>query len=107
MLSTEIEGTSLAGQGATISPMSKRPPRIGEIEQYSTETQTDEFDDVLMNKRAAVHVSSDDDDDPFSLKIEATTQFDLDDILCSNYTQTCSGERDKDIAAPKSRVKKI
>ena len=43
----------------------------------STETQTDEMEILprLTN------------DDAFNM-IEAQTQFDLDDILCSNYTQT-------------------
>ena len=77
-------------------------PKLGDIEQFSTETQTDDFD---LLKIAASEENSirdiredkmvDEEDDPFtSLKrelIEATTQFDLDDILCSNYTQTCSG----------------
>merc|ERR1712141_218925 len=55
----------------------KSIPKLGEIEQFSTETQTDEMDILprLTN------------DDAFNM-IEAQTQFDLDDILCSNYTQT-------------------
>ena len=90
---------------------SRAIPRLGDIEQFSTETQTDEFD---LLKIAAAEESSargeggeevvdkivddvDEEDDPLmtSLKrhlIEATTQFDLDDILCSNYTQTCPGK---------------
>jgi hypothetical protein len=58
-----------------------RPPRIGEIEQFSTETQTD--------AAAAAAAADEDWADMFGLRqIEAETQFDLDDILCSNYTQT-------------------
>jgi hypothetical protein len=52
-----------------------RPPRIADIEQFSTETQTGTADWDLS--------------DLVALKqIEAETQFDIDDILCSNYTQT-------------------
>ena len=78
-------------------------PRIGDIEQFSTETQTDDFDLLKIATSEDTSVRGDgvdklveDEDDPFtSFKrhlIEATTQFDLDDILCSNYTQTCPGK---------------
>ena len=77
-------------------------PRLGDIEQFSTETQTDDFDLLKIATSEDTSVRGDtvdkmveDEDDPFtSFKrelIEATTQFDLDDILCSNYTQTCPG----------------
>ena len=77
-------------------------PRLGDIEQFSTETQTDDFDllKIATSEDTSVRGEGvdkmvDDEDDPFtSFKrhlIEATTQFDLDDILCSNYTQTCPG----------------
>merc|ERR1719220_538693 len=77
---------------------SRTIPRIGDIEQFSTETQTDDFDllKIAQSEEVVAGVrgdNNDDDEDPFtSFKrqlIEATTQFDLDDILCSNYTQTC------------------
>ena len=79
---------------------SRTIPRIGDIEQFSTETQTDDFDllKIAQSEEVVAGVrgdNNDDDEDPFtSFKrqlIEATTQFDLDDILCSNYTQTCPG----------------
>lgn len=77
---------------------SRTIPRIGDIEQFSTETQTDDFDllKIAQSEEVVSGVrgdNNDDEEDPFtSFKrqlIEATTQFDLDDILCSNYTQTC------------------
>ena len=80
---------------------SRTIPRIGDIEQFSTETQTDDFDllKIAQSEEVVAGVrgdNNDDDEDPFtSFKrqlIEATTQFDLDDILCSNYTQTCPGK---------------
>ena len=80
---------------------SRTIPRIGDIEQFSTETQTDDFDllKIAQSEEVVGGVrgdNNDDDEDPFtSFKrqlIEATTQFDLDDILCSNYTQTCPGK---------------
>jgi hypothetical protein len=80
--------SNVSSATATIS----RAPRLGEIEQFSTETQTD------LSAVANVVTdwgTVDDDDicassvDEFGLRqIEAETQFDLDDILCSNYTQT-------------------
>ena len=64
-----------------------RAPRLGDIEQFnSTETQTE--NNAVTNNTAA------DDWDSitaeFGLRqfMEAETQFDIDDILCSNYTQT-------------------
>ena len=51
-------------------------PKLGEIEQFSTETQTDDLEILLKPNEDAFNT------------IEAQTQFDLDDILCSNYTQT-------------------
>ena len=75
-------------------------PKLGDIEQFSTETQTDDFDllKIAASEEASVRGEDkmvDEEDDPFSSfkrhLIEATTQFDLDDILCSNYTQTCPG----------------
>ena len=80
---------------------SRTIPRIGDIEQFSTETQTDDFDllKIAQSEEVVAGVrgdNNDDEEDPFtSFKrqlIEATTQFDLDDILCSNYTQTCPGK---------------
>ena len=59
----------------------------------STETQTEFFieespclSDLKVNEQQKY-----DDDEDFGLNrfyMEAETQFDLDDILCSNYTQT-------------------
>ena len=66
-----------------------RAPRLGDIEQFnSTETQT-ENNAVAANN----HTAADDWDSitaEFGLRqfMEAETQFDIDDILCSNYTQT-------------------
>ena len=68
-----------------------RAPRLGDIEQFnSTETQTE------SNAVAGggSNTTADDDWDSitaeFGLRqfMEAETQFDIDDILCSNYTQT-------------------
>lgn len=58
----------------------RKPPKLGEIEQLSTETQTDV---ELPTKAAAASTgetgSPEDDDDPFSY------------LFSSNYTQTCTG----------------
>ena len=72
-----------------------RPPKLGEIEQLSTETQTDVGQHMMGSRTFSANVSQDwGDMEPaaeFSMRqIEAETQFDLDDILCSNYTQTGS-----------------
>ena len=58
-------------------------PKLGDpkLEQFSTETQTDDLELLLKPTQAAGS-----NVDAFT--IEAQTQFDLDDILCSNYTQT-------------------
>ena len=58
-------------------------PRLGEIEQFSTETQTDLGTATSNATEWAILDASE-----LPLQIEAETQFDLDDILCSNYTQT-------------------
>jgi len=63
-------------------------PKLGDIEQFSTETQTDDLEEMLLkptSSSATVGVGQDPED---GFTIEAQTQFDLDDILCSNYTQT-------------------
>ena len=68
-----------------------KPPRLGEIEQFSTETQTDEFDALKLIGKVTTSCGPDEeDDDPFP-PIDAETQLNFDDILCSNYTQTCPG----------------
>ena len=109
---TSPEPRSHEGEGADdalLRPFNRgrsRPfPKLGDIEQFSTETQTDEFDLLKIAtvseensvREVGVDKMVDEEDDPFtSFKrqlIEATTQFDLDDILCSNYTQTCPGSR--------------
>ncbi len=68
----------------------KEHPKLGEIEQFSTETQTDDLE-LLLKPSVADGTTSPggghNNEDAFST-IEAQTQFDLDDILCSNYTQT-------------------
>jgi len=90
-----------------------RAPKLGEIEQLSTETQTDELDALLVAgggggkgvsqqppaTPALVPPQShqhhqhhqghqeEDDDDPFNPSIDADAML---DILCSNYTQTCA-----------------
>ncbi len=71
--STQTSTNQDASTSDFVSPgeEKKHAPKLGDIEQFSTETQTDEM--IVV-------------DDPFT--IEAQTQFDLDDILCSNYTQT-------------------
>lgn len=61
-------------------------PKLGEIEQFSTETQTDDLELLLKPSIGTVTSSHAATEDAFT--IEAQTQFDLDDILCSNYTQT-------------------
>ena len=62
-------------------------PRLGDpkLEQFSTETQTDDLE-LLLKPSSASSASATNAADAFT--IEAQTQFDLDDILCSNYTQT-------------------
>ena len=55
------------------------------LEQFSTETQTDDLE-LLLKPSSASSASATNAADAFT--IEAQTQFDLDDILCSNYTQT-------------------
>lgn len=62
-----------------------RPPRLGDpkLEQFSTETQTDDLELLLKPSSASSAANVAD-----AFTIEAQTQFDLDDILCSNYTQT-------------------
>ena len=62
-----------------------RPPRLGDpkLEQFSTETQTDDLELLLKASAASTAAKAAD-----AFTIEAQTQFDLDDILCSNYTQT-------------------
>ena len=82
------------------------PPRLGEIEQLSTETQTDEFDALMGSVGAgqgkppsASHSGntlpssqpspSEDPEDPFGSHVGMPE--DVLDILCSNYTQTCAG----------------
>ena len=73
--------------GITPSAALIRAPRLGDIEQFnSTETQTE-------SNAVANHTAADDWDSitaEFGLRqfMEAETQFDIDDILCSNYTQT-------------------
>ena len=65
-------------------------PKLGEIEQFSTETQTDDLELLLKPSATgcgtATSTNNGQNEDAFT--IEAQTQFDLDDILCSNYTQT-------------------
>merc|ERR1711874_843974 len=66
-------------------------PKLGEIEQFSTETQTDDLELLLKPSETgcgttATSTNNGQNEDAFT--IEAQTQFDLDDILCSNYTQT-------------------
>ena len=61
-------------------------PKLGEIEQFSTETQTDDLEMLLKPSVATTATNQSQNEDGFT--IEAQTQFDLDDILCSNYTQT-------------------
>ena len=60
-------------------------PKLGDpkLEQFSTETQTDDLELLLKPTQAAAGNGNVD-----AFTIEAQTQFDLDDILCSNYTQT-------------------
>ena len=82
----------------------RHPPRLGEIEQLSTETQTDEFDALMgsvgQGKPSASHSGSnaqtlpsqpspEDPEDPFGSHVGMPE--DVLDILCSNYTQTCAG----------------
>ena len=80
---SEFPSGSIASSAAIL-----RAPRLGDIEQFnSTETQTEN------NAVAASHTAADDWDSitaEFGLRqfMEAETQFDIDDILCSNYTQT-------------------
>ena len=69
-----------------------RAPRLGDIEQFnSTETQTE---NNAVGGGGGSNTAADDDWDSitaeFGLRqfMEAETQFDIDDILCSNYTQT-------------------
>ena len=69
-----------------------RAPRLGDIEQFnSTETQTK---NNAVGRGGGSNTAADDDWDSitaeFGLRqfMEAETQFDIDDILCSNYTQT-------------------
>ena len=71
-----------SGLGAT---RSSAIPKLGDpkLEQFSTETQTDGDLDLLLKPNANAASSNVD-----AFTIEAQTQFDLDDILCSNYTQT-------------------
>ena len=53
----------------------RRPPNLGEIEQFSTETQTD-FDLIQMLKRTANSPTSDDEDDPmFGYPISRLAKF--------------------------------
>jgi len=81
----------------------RHPPRLGEIEQLSTETQTDEFDALMGSvgqaKPSASHSGSntqtlpsqpspEDPEDPFGSHVGMPE--DVLDILCSNYTQTCA-----------------
>ena len=66
-------------------------PKLGEIEQFSTETQTDDLELLLKPSATGCGTATStsnagQNEDAFT--IEAQTQFDLDDILCSNYTQT-------------------
>jgi hypothetical protein len=65
----------------------KAIPKLGEIEQFSTETQTDDLE-ILPPSAAAVAAAATSVADADAFTIEAQTQFDLEDILCSNYTQT-------------------
>ena len=64
-----------------VSRTSRPIPKLGDpkLEQFSTETQTDDLEQLLLKPNTS-------NVDAFT--IEAQTQFDLDDILCSNYTQT-------------------
>lgn len=71
-----------------VSTSTSRAPKLGDIEQFSTETQTDDFEILLKPA----------EEDIFT--IEAQTQFDLDDILCSNYTQTGGNTMDADSILP-------
>ena len=67
-----------------------RAPRLGDIEQFnSTETQT-ENNAVAGGSNTAADDDWDSITAEFGLRqfMEAETQFDIDDILCSNYTQT-------------------
>ena len=66
-------------------------PKLGEIEQFSTETQTDDLELLLKPSStgcATATSTSNAGQNEDAFTIEAQTQFDLDDILCSNYTQT-------------------
>eukprot|EP00095_Tigriopus_kingsejongensis_P002908 maker-scaffold336_size202805-snap-gene-1.38 protein:Tk02908 transcript:maker-scaffold336_size202805-snap-gene-1.38-mRNA-1 annotation:"hypothetical protein Phum_PHUM521410" len=70
-----------AGSTPTESGHTSRAPKLADIEQFSTETQTDFV-------AQAVGVTTSTDWDLSFEQLDAGTQFDLDDILCSNYTQT-------------------
>ena len=81
-----------AGVASSSAAALMRAPRLGDIEQFnSTETQT-ENNAVVAG--GGSNTAADDDWDSitaeFGLRqfMEAETQFDIDDILCSNYTQT-------------------
>ncbi|TRY63512.1 hypothetical protein TCAL_16643 [Tigriopus californicus] len=74
---TNSISTSTVKEGAL-----QRPPKLADIEQFSTETQTD---------FVSQGVGESTDWDLSFEQFDAGTQFDLDDILCSNYTQTVMG----------------
>ena len=68
-----------------------RAPRLGDIEQFnSTETQTESNAVAGGGSNTAADDDWDSITAEFGLRqfMEAETQFDIDDILCSNYTQT-------------------
>lgn len=79
-------GPEIPEESILPSRTSGKIPKLGDpkLEQFSTETQTDDLE--LLLKPASAPAASQHVADAFT--IEAQTQFDLDDILCSNYTQT-------------------
>lgn len=109
--SIDLPGKMYASTSGAIPPMviessssanfnRRLPPKIGEIEQFSTETQTDfqlrsmtaaATTTTNTNHQASQSTSCWESYDSVEFpggQFDAGTQFDLDDILCSNYTQT-------------------
>lgn len=79
---TVVEDPCATAEMPLEQPPPHKIPKLGEIEQFSTETQTDDLEQLLKSSTATQSQNED------AFTIEAQTQFDLDDILCSNYTQT-------------------
>ena len=74
-----VETTSVS---TSTNPSRNHCRRLSDIAQLSTETQTEEMS-------CQVNWTSLDESEVLARNVEeAETQFDLDDILCSNYTQT-------------------